>query len=203
MKKTQAQWFDHIKKFVPSWQFERDQYNVALFQAIAAEFAAFEEDAEDQYLQTYIMNATTPILNLLGDERGKFQLPSEGTEAFRKRVQRLASETDKTNIKKTVDALLLRGECTIREAGTDSPYCSRGSFVSRESRFLSLINDYFLVVVPSQSHLPYSFLSRDTYASRLNFIGSTVEIAGIYTNMVKAINEQKAFGVLYGIVESA
>lgn len=207
MALTQEQWYQKIKKFVPSWWFERESLSggalsPALFRAMAALFQQIQQDTDDAQAATFITGATSPILDLLGDERSRARLSLELDPAYRTRIQRITSQTDLDDIQTAVDALLLIPPCTIQEAPLTSLYCSRSTFCSRDQFFLNYLRNAFLIVVPRQTHAPYSFTSRSMFCSRSSFAGSNVTSNSIYSSIIATVDAMKADGVLYGIVES-
>jgi len=205
--KTQAQWLEHLKRFVPRWQFEDgskdSKFNLGVFNAVAAIFSELESEADEHITETFIMQSSAPIIDLHGDERGKTRASGELTPPFAMRVQRITNTSDKVDIKAAVDALLVRGECTIFEAPADSPYLSRGVYLNRNAVLMDMKRNYFLISVPSQAHAPWSSLGRDAYASRGAYLGSEVQLSQAYINIIAAVNDMKAFGVMYGIVEKS
>jgi hypothetical protein len=198
---TQQQWYDKLKKFVPSWWFEKIQYSQALYQAVAATFLQLEQDSDDQFNATFITEATTPVLDAIGDERSIDRNTSETDALYRPRVQRITSATDKASLKALVDSFLLTGECTIYEAPLDAPYYARGFYCGREAYLLEARRNFFLVVIPQQVHASYSFYARSVYAARSNFFGSTDSSATIFASIIAALDRAKAFGVMYAILE--
>lgn len=201
MAQTQAQWTAKLQSFVPAWWFDSNPRATALFNAMGAVFAGIDADVNDHFLATFITQAVSPTLNAHGEERGVFQLPNESAVAYRIRIQRITSQTDKPHIKKLIDSLLLIGQCTIYESPTNNPYFSRGNFIGQNGFFVSARQNYFLVTVPQQVHAPYSFFARSNFAARSNFIGSIDSTSTIFQSIIAAIDRNIAFGVMYGILE--
>ncbi len=163
--------------------------------------AGYDEDASDQQQATFLLKATAPILDAHGDERGKPRLLGESDALYALRVQRITSQTYYAAIKAFIDSCLVVGECTIYQAPFDSPYFSRGAYCSRASLLIGIKVNYFIVSVPKQNHAPYSFYTRGSYLSRQNFIGSLDTTASTFESIIAGINDMKAFGVMYSIVE--
>lgn len=202
--RTTDEWYEHIATFIPGWQLSEDvHFNRAAIRSMAGLFARLEQDADDHFDQTFIMKATGAILALHGAEVGKDPIPGETQAAYRLRIQRVRNSSDKASILAAVNALLPVGPAVIVEAQKDAPYCSRGVFCSRGTRLMSFPRNFFLIIVPSQGHTPWSSLNRDAYANRGSYVGTLVPISQAYTNIIAAVNEMKAFGVLYGIVEKS
>lgn len=196
------QWYAKLKSFVPGWWSAEDsKYALSVFSAIAAILAGYDEDSEDQFSSTFLLQASAPIIDAHGAERGNPRLPGESTEAYAERIQRITSQTFRSAIKAFIDSLLLVGECTIYEAPLDSPYFSRGVYLSRGSLLIGIRTNYFIVSVPKQIHDPYSFYTREGYLGRGDFIGAGDVTSTRFESIIKGINDMKAFGVMYSIVE--
>lgn len=202
MALTLEQWKDKLKTFVPAWWFETDQNTEGLFWAAAAVFQAVDQDKDDQFNATFITRATSPILDLIGDERSIERVTGESDVKYRPRIQQITSQTDAPNLKVIVDALLAVPGCKILESPGGLIYANRGTFLNRDNYFSDFKNDYFLVVVPLQVHLPYSFASRGFYLNRDNFAGTDSAAVDFFDSIVSALQQNKAFGVLFGVVES-
>lgn len=202
MALTQAQWNTKIRSLLPSWWFEQDRRTPGLIQAIAAVFAQLDIDANDAFNSTFITRSTAPILDVLGDERNLTRLSGETDANYASRIQRITSETDKISIKAAVDALLSNPGCKILETPIDNPYLSRGCYLSRDSYLTDIQKNFFWIVIPKQTHAAYSFASRGNYMSRLDFMGTATTTQTLYPSIITLVNAMKAFGVLFGIVES-
>lgn len=200
---TQAQWLEKLRGLVPSDIFNEEPQALAVFSGIAKVLEGVDEDTQDHFNATFITRANTPVLQALGDERGITQLPGESNATYAARMQRITSQTDLLDIRDAVNALLAIGQCRILEAPQDAPYCSRGNFCSRNDYMLNFRANEFLVVVPPQTHSGYTFASRGYFASRGAFTGSGDTLSSLYASIIAVINRLKAFGVLYGIVESS
>lgn len=205
MALTQQQWYLKLRKFVPSWTFEDEVTAVAVFQAIAAVLAAVQVDSDNAFNATFLSRSTDPELDAQGDERGVTRLPLEPDALYYPRVQRITSQTDKASIKAIVDSFLIIGECTILESPLDAPYCSRRAFCGRTIFVINAARNYFLILIPKQIHAPYAFTSRLTFTSRhtwqSNFVGSEDSSNSIFASIIAAVDQAKAFGVMYGILE--
>lgn len=194
---------------MPQWWFTKFQYSPALFQAIAGMFSQITQDADDQQQQTFILESTAPFLDLLGDERSKYRMSSEVDPLFAKRVQNITSATDYDAILASINALLIIPGAKIYQAPMDHIFCNRGAFCDRDQYLDSFALNFFLVVVPSQTHPPYSFTFNGeaatglpAFANRDNFAGSVIQDTDIFPNIIQVINDQKALGMMYAIVES-
>src|SRR4051812_27763030 len=87
MALTQDQWFEKIKKFVPSWYFEKYVYAPAVFKAVAAVFQAIQEDTDDAQASTFILQSAAPVDDLHGDERNLPRGSGESDGSYNFRIQ--------------------------------------------------------------------------------------------------------------------
>lgn len=202
MALTRDQWLQKITNWIPRWWFEQELYPTAVYSAIAGIFAQLDEDVDDQVAATFIDQSVPPILDLLADERNEAPITGEDISVYRARIKLITSQTQKAKIKALVDSLLLTGECQIIEAPVDAPYCSRRAFCSRGAVPLGFRQNYFLILVPPQTHVPYTFASRSYFTSREHFVGSISTLNTVYATIIAAVDKAKAFGVMYGILET-
>jgi len=200
---TTLQWLKKIRRFVPSWWFTNEKYAPAVFQAFSSELSGIQEDSDDHFKATFLLQATSPALDAHGAERNKTRLLGESDSIYALRIQRITSQTFRTAIEALVNSLLLVGPCEIFEAPFDSPFCSRSFFCSRGTLLTNVRINFFWIVVPKQLHNPYSFVSRSVFCSRLYFAGSLDVTEIVFNSIIKAVDEMKAFGVMYGVVEKA
>jgi hypothetical protein len=203
MALTKNEWAAKIRKFVPSWWFQSDVVVKALFDAASAIFSRVDNDIDDSFAATFILESTSPTLDVLGDERGTTRNSGEADASYAIRVQQITSKTDKPDIQAVIDALLLNPPCVIQEAPFDNAYFHRNAYCKRGNRFSEFRRNYFLIIVPSQHHAQYSFFGRNAYMGRLSFIGSSSSTSTILTSVISAVDKMKAFGVMYGIVEKS
>jgi hypothetical protein len=203
MAMSQAQWFTKLKSFLPSWWYENEKYQIAVLEAMAAVFAELDIEADNHFNETFISKATAPVLDAHGAERSVDRLTGELDAPFSQRIRYIINQSNPVDIKTMVDSLLIKGKCDIREHGLgDALFASRGSFCNRHEVFTDISYDTFSIVVDKQLHDPYSFLSRENFASREDFIGSSESSLPIFQAIAAAVNKAKAFGVLYRISET-
>lgn len=203
MAKTQVEWYQTLRSWVPEWFFEQESSNVALFQAIAKILEESQLDVEDQQEQTFILKATAPYLDLHGYERTVSRLSGEldPQYAIRIRLKSLISQLSKPAIKALVDALLIKGQCSIREDFEGSIFVDRNEFVNRGSIVIEPIDNTFTILVDKQMRDPYSFVDREHFVDREDFVGSSESSEYVFDLILNAVNENKALGVFYRIIE--
>lgn len=203
MALTKAQWLEKIRTFIPSWWFEQPGYQEAVWTGVAAVFEQIQLDAEEHFRETFVLQATDPFLDSQGDERGVDRITDEPDSVYARRVQRLIAQADYVSIKAIVDSLLVNGECRIVE-GYDAVWCDRECFADRDDYLTDYRYNAFTIITPPQTdqHEPYSFADREYAPDREDFVGTTTVTDDIYASIVAAVDQAKALGTLYRIVES-
>lgn len=203
MSKTQAEWYLTLRSWVPEWFFEREDSNVALFQAIAKILEEAQIDVVTQQAQTFILEATNPWLDLHGDERSVKRLSGELDHqyAIRIRLKSIISQMSKPSIQALVNALLIKGICSIREDFEGSIFVDRDEFVNRGSIVIEPIHNTFTILVDKQIRDPYSFVDREHFVDREDFVGNSESSEYVFDLILNAVNENKALGTFYRIIE--
>ena len=203
MAKTQAQWFESLKSWVPQWFFEREIYSYALFQAMAKVLEQLSEDVEDSTRQTFIDQATGAYLDLLGSERGCVRLAGEFDAQYAIRIKNksLVSQISKPSLLAIINQLLIAGQAAIKEDWQGGVFFDREAFHNRAEIVLDPIDNAFTIVVDKQVHEPYSFYDREYFSGREAFNGTELSSDYVFQLILNAVNDNKAFGVLYRIFE--
>jgi hypothetical protein len=203
MALTQDEWYDKLRSWVPSWFFERPIYQVAYFKALAATLAQAQADAAEHLGETFLLQGTEPFLDAQGDERSVDRLTLEADDVYARRVQRLVAQVDKVSIKAIVDGIIRNAECKVIE-GWEANYCVRETFMSRDEYLTDYRYNAFTIVTPANTsqHEPYSFCDREAFCDREDWVGTVTLTEDVYASIVAALNQAKALGTLYRIVES-
>lgn len=202
---NQDQWYAKLKSWVPSWFFESEFYNVAVFKAVAKLLSLTQNSSDAHFTQTFILQSTGEYLDTHGEERNIPRVsPAEPDPLYAKRVQNIINSSNKPAIKALVDALLIVGECKIIEHMTDGIFCNRGSFLNRDEVFTDRRHyNYFSVIIPPQIPASNSYLNREMYADRGHYMGSLgpIDIDLLLAIINVSINKARAAGVFYRILE--
>lgn len=198
---TQEQWFDRLKSWLPSWFFADPNYQEADLQALARILSAQDRDSRSLILQTYIDDAEGPFLDLLGDERGIKRFKSEQDSAYRKRIKNIFNVSDVISIRDLVNAFLINGQASVVIDSEADVFFDREVFFNRGVLFIEKIMNAFSVVVDNQTHSPYSFFGREHFMNREDFFGTTESPIEMFESIIQAVNESKAFGTVYRLVE--
>ncbi len=199
---TAAEWEEKLRSWVPSWYFERDEVSRARMKGLAAILAALEDSLADHIAATYIMESEGDVLDLHGDERKVARLHLELDPNYAPRVQKIVNNSNKPAIKAIVDAILLIGECDVREDYAYGIFCDRGSFWSREEILLeSAIRNAFTVVIQNQRPHALAFTDRGFFLERDVFAGDDAGSFDILEAIRVAVNQARAAGCLFRIVQ--
>ena len=203
MAKTQDQWFNTLKSWVPQWFFEREIYSYALFQALAKLLTQLSEDVEDSVRQTFIDEAVGAYLDLLGDERGCVRITGEFDAQYAVRIKNksLVNQSSKPALLAIINQLLIAGEAAVKEDWQGGVFYDRDSYYNRAEIVLDPIDNAFTIVVDKQVHEPYSFYDREYFHDRNAFTGTDLSSDYVFQLILNAVNDNKAFGVLYRIFE--
>lgn len=202
MALSQQQWFEKLRSWVPSWWFEQDEYTTAVVQGMAALCASMQEQAEAHYTETFILEAVAPFLDAHGDERSLERFDEEEDAGYRERIRHLINLCNRPAIKAIVDALLLVGECEIREGYNNTAYADRGCYADRGDIIFEHFYNAFLIVVPPQTLPAEHFVDRDSYADRSVYAGSETTAEQVYAQIIASVDRAKALGVEYMVVET-
>ncbi len=206
MALTQAQWYARLRTWVPSWFLMRESKNVAILQAFAKVMADRGDENDQLIAKTFLATAELAWLDTHGHERTVERLVDETDDLYVLRIRsgNMLSRTNRVAIQSVVDGLLARGPCRITEDWNlqDRCYADRGFYLNRDCYLNDPVKDAFSIIVPRQTHDPYSFLSRGYYASRADYVGTGVESNAIFASIIKVVDDMKAFGALYRIFES-
>lgn len=182
MALTKEQWEAKVRTWVPTWWFEQEGNNAAVFAAIARVFAEIQTNAEAHALETYIMTSTAPTLDAHGSERSIARKAGESDASYRERIRNIVNSANPVAIRALVDALVLTGKCLLREHMTDRIFANRDSFFNRREVFTdAYYYNAFSIIVENQGGGPAA--------------------ATAFATIVSAVNAAKAMGVLYRVIE--
>jgi hypothetical protein len=203
MAKTQAEWYQSLKSWVPEWFFEREIYSAALFQAMAKVLSKVSADVEDNLKQTFIDQAVGAYLDLLGDERSVPRLTGELDAQYAVRIKSasLISQMSKPSLLAIINQLLIAGVAQIKEDWEGGVFYNRQSFYNRAEIIIQPIENTFTIVVDKQVHAPYAFFNRENFHNREDFHSTGLSSDYVFQLILNAVNDNKAFGTLYRIFE--
>lgn len=198
------QWFSKLKSWVPRWFFETEQYQVAIFKAIAKLLATLGESADDHFNLTFLTRAPGEYLDAHGDERNVKRITGEPDALYVKRVQQIVNMSDRPDIKNIIDALLITGESTIIEHGTDGPFYDRDAYYDRQFVYLGRrYYNYFTVLIDKQIPITDLFYDRAGFYDRKGWLGTigALPVELILAIIVAAVEKARAAGVAWRLIE--
>ena len=201
---TQDQWYEKLKSWVPGWFFESEYYNVSIFRAIAKLLSQAQDVSDQNFAQTFILQAVDEFLDAHGDERNIIRIPGEPNSLYAKRVQQIVNNSDRPDIQALVDSFLITGTAKIIEHQIEGPYLNRQTFCNRKFIFTNRRHyNYFTVLIDKQIPISNSFLNRDAYTNRQNYLGTIgpLSIDLLLAIINAAINKARAAGVFYRLIE--
>lgn len=204
MALTQAQWYEKIRTWVPTWFWIEEENNVAIFQALAKVLAAKHAEAEDLAAQTFLDTSTGGYLDLLGDERSAVRLEGEFDTQFARRIktQSLVSWANKPALLQLINGFLIKGQASIKEDWEGGIFFDREHFFNRaEVPITDYIENTFTIVVDRQVADPYSYFDREHFMDREDFMGTTESSQYVFDLILAAVDDNKALGVLYRVYE--
>lgn len=202
MNLTQAQWNQKLRSLVPSWVFEKNEEASKIFNAAAKCLATLQKDAQDHITETFIDTGSDDYVALQGEERSVDRLSGESLSSYRERVKIIVNKSNIPAIKSIVDALLIRGESTIIEHSSQTgSFLNRESFLDRNVLDFRVLYNAFTIIIDYQIPEPTSFYDRESFLDREFLNGSSVSSDTVFANVIKAVNEAKAFGTVYRLIE--
>jgi hypothetical protein len=201
MSLTKNQWFDKVKSLVQSWVVQEDNAK-SIFMGVAAALEQAEKDYLNHIDQTFIDSSELEYVQLHGDERSVIKLDDESIHSYRNRVKRITNQSNIPDIKAIVDALLIRGKSTLIEHTNQSgAFLDRGFALNRDIIDYDVLYNAFTVLIDYQIPEPNAFLNREAFTDREFLNGSITSSDTVFENVIKAINQNKAFGVVYRLIE--
>ena len=198
---TKDQWFVKLKAFVPEGFFEKEENNVAHVKAVAKLLEVLQQDAQDHVDNTFILKSNDEFVDEHGRERTIKRVTSETDPTYAERVRNLLNQSNCPDIKDLVDKFLAKGVATIIEHFRDAPFMNRENFMNRGSIFVDVKYNAFSIIVDRQLHDPYSFVNRENFMNREDFVGTNKSSQRVFDIIVNSINENKALGTVYRVVE--
>jgi len=201
MAQSQEEWFQKLKQMVPSWVFERDVFNVAKFQGLAKILEQAQLKYEEHISNTYICQAEDEFLDIHGDERSIKRLSADTNSTYQQKIKNILNKSSCPELKLLVDALLISGESSFIEGFNSQNFFTRSSFFNRNVISSDYDYDAFTVIVDKQIPEPVTFATRENFYSREDIYGSSVSVDSVFENIVQIINDNKAFGTVYRLIE--
>lgn len=201
MALSQAEWLKKLKELVPSWVFEKEHYNESMFDGLAKILQQGQLKYEDHLKETFIDTAEGEFLDIHADERSVVKFPTDTTSSYRQKIKNILNNANCASLKTLVDALLISGESTFIEHYKTGNFYSREGFYNRNLIDVDIVYNAFTVIVDKQIPEATTFMSRENFYSREDVYGSSESLDNIFENIVSTINDNKALGTVYRLIE--
>lgn len=177
MALTQAQWLTKLKGWVPRWLFQEEVYNDAVFNGVAKALTDIQDEVDEHLEQTFLQTADDEFLDQHGDERTITRLTAENDTAYRARVRSLKNKSSLTDIRAFLDSVIAPGTSyEIREMPKDLLFAGETCFATRKWVTSTCKYNEFSIVIEPQTE-------------------------EVYAAIAQAIEQMKALGVFYKIIE--
>lgn len=198
---SQLVWYNKIRSFIPNWFFEEEDNQEAHIQGLAKLFSELDKEITDHVDETFISKAEGDFLEQHGAERSVDKLTGEFDAQYSERIRNIKNESNCPDLKSQVDAILMIGESEIVEDYNSTIFVGDESFVNRGSIVLEEIVNVFSILVEKQLHEPYSFVGREYFAERDEFVGTALSSEYVFKLLQEAVNTNKGLGTLYRVIE--
>jgi hypothetical protein len=202
MALSQDQWYEKLKGLVQSWVTDNPG-SVANFKAIAKALSEQQTVADNHIAETYIDSSSDEYTAIHGDERSVYRLPGENLSSYKARVKLITNKSNLPAIRDIVQAQLIRGQPTIIEHHNASNFLNRDSYLNRNIIDYQVLYNAFTILIDYQIPEATSFLNRESFFNREFLNGSSISSDEVFSNIIKAVNENKAFGTVYRLIERA
>lgn len=201
MALTKDQWFEKLKGYVPRWVFEDEKFQVAIFKGMARILNEVHVMADNHLAETFIDDAEGLYLEQHGSERNIKRRPGETDSAYRIRIKQIRNGSNCPDLKTLVDSYLIVGQSQIIENADQTNFLDREGFLNRNVVNFPVTYNAYTVIVDKQIPSRETFLNREEFLDREDFIGSNESLLELFEAIVNAINENKAYGVVYRLLE--
>ena len=199
---TQEQWLAELKAMVPSWYKQREAKADAMLQAIAHIAYQLQVKVDAHVANTFLNQAAGTVLNTHGAERSITRLSEELDQSYSVRVRNLFNQSNVPSLLAMVEDILIAGRARIQEDFDSVPFTSREYFCNRAAVFLEdPVHNTFSIILDKQVHPPFSYLDREYFASREDFVGTSESLQRVFESIRQIVDDNKALGTFYRIIE--
>lgn len=198
---TQEQWYDKIRSWIPSWYFLEEDNQEAHIYALSFLFAEMDGEIAQHFKETFITEGTGTQLDEHGVERTIPRIAGELDAQYQIRLRNITNKSNCPDLKELIDQVLFAGQATFIEDYDATVFLDRELFYNRGSLLLDQIVNVFTILVEKQVHAPYSFFDREYFCGREDFLGDNNSSDYVFSLIQAIINEEKATGTLYRVVE--
>ena len=200
---TPDEWFAKLRKVVPSWVTgQPDGYAETYLRGLATALSAAQERQDQHFDATFILKARGGTLEVYGTERSVERLPGEVDAQYAVRVQNVFNQSSTQALAALVNKVLINGQCRIREDFEGELFCSRNTYASRACVFTSDISwNTITIVIDNQRPDAEAFADRSYFCDRDAFANSYLSSEYVFQLIKKVVDDSKAFGTLYRVIE--
>jgi len=202
---TQAQWYGKLKGFIPGHIWASETIQKAVLMAMSKALSEVQARVDEHIDDTFISRAADGVLDTHGRERSLTRLTGQIQELdpqFSRRVRSLVNQSNIDAIRDLVNTFLIAGVARVTDDFNAQVFLDREFFCNRGAIIIDpqIINT-FSIIVDKQIHEPYSFSDREYFLTRENFVGGNESSQYIFDIIKKVIDDNKALGTLYRIIE--
>lgn len=202
MALTKDEWLKKLKQMVPTWVFEKESNNDAIFDGMAEMLYQAQLNQAEHIRQTFIDTADENFLDIHAGERSVEKSAGDSIESYRGKIKRILNQSNCPDLKTLIDAVLIVGEATIIENfETNINFLNRDSFLNRNIINFKFLYNAFTILVDYQVPNAVTFANRDNFLSRNETLGANNSLIRVLQNAVDIINKNKAFGTVYRLIE--
>lgn len=198
---SESEWMEKFKSYLPNWFFTKEQTQVAILQGVAFSLSETQKQIDEETSQLFVGLAEGIYLDALGQEVDVIRKFGEFDSLYRSRIRSLPNKSDFASIKFLIDQVLYNGESNIIEFFKSQLFFNREVYFNRGSVFIDEVINVFIVEIPRQRSPFTAFFDRDAYASRGEFFASISDSDYVFRLIQEIIDENKALGTQYYLIE--
>jgi len=199
---TQEQWFNKLSGFIPSWVLQENKNAYAHYQGMAKVLSVSQEIIANHIKETFITTSSGEFLDLHGADRNKERTSFDTDESFKAKIREIVNSCSLPAIKALVDSMLITGESTIIEHYSAENFCNSGAFLNVNIiPVQEYLYNFFTIIVDQQIPEPSTFCNVDIFCDAENITGADESDIELFRSIVNAVNENKALGVEYRLIE--
>ena len=199
---TQEQWFKKLSGFVPSWVLQEDKNAYAHYQGMAKVLSVMQSMVDDHIKETFITTSSGEFLDLHGADRNKVRTSSDTDESFKAKIREIVNSCSLPALKALVDSMLINGETTIVEHYAAENFCNAGAFLNvNVVPVQDYLYNFITIIVNQQIPEPSTFADVDAFCNTAYITGANESDIKLFESIVNAVNENKALGIEYRLIE--
>jgi hypothetical protein len=164
---TKSQWFAKLKRWVPTWFWETENYNSAAFNGVADALSELQTEVDYHIDQTKLLDAEGEYLDQHGSERTITRFTGESDAAYAIRIQNLSNPSNPDDIEAMLDAVIAPGtRYIIREMPVGLMFAKNRCFATRKWVTSGCKYNEFSIVIEPQTQQVYDAISEALQAMK-------------------------------------